>query len=61
MSKQSDNENIDAILAKVCSTPDPELPELEELKQWKLAVSSIISHARGFQFGKSVLPFIPLQ
>ena len=61
MSNQPDNENTDAILAKVCNTPDPELPELKELKQRKLDVSSIISHARGFQSGESVLPFIPLQ
>ena len=61
MSKQSDSENTDTILTKVCNTPDSELPELPELKQRKLDISSIISHARGFQEGKSILPFTLLQ
>ena len=61
MSKQSDSENIDTILAKVCNTPDSELPELPELKQRKLDFSSIIGYTTGFQKGKSVLPFIPFQ
>ena len=41
MSNQLDNENTDAILAKVCSTPDLELPELAELKQWPLFAKAI--------------------
>ena len=50
MSKQSDSENIDTILAKVCNTPDSELPELSELKQLKRGVSCIITHVPFISF-----------
>ena len=61
MSKQSDSENIDTILAKVCNTPDSELPELPELKQLKHGVSCIITHATDFQKERVLLPFISFQ
>lgn len=58
MSKQSDSENIDTILAKICNTPDSGLPELPELKQLKRGVSCIITHTTDFQKERVLLPFI---